>query len=582
LRFAADFVDIFEVRGTHRARRGTLLPPAVEEGELVLRYAGLDHVARATRIAFHPAPERLAPGHADFDVTLVPREHWTILCTVACEGSAAPPARLSETDGLAALHAHLAAGGAEHCQIESSDALFNDWVRRSMADLHMMITGTPHGPYPYAGVPWYNTAFGRDGIVTAFQLLWIYPSLARGVLAYLAATQAAEAAPERDAEPGKILHETRGGEMAALGEIPFARYYGTVDATPLFVALAGAYYDRTGDLEFIASIWTSLERALTWIETCGDRDGDLFVEYARRTPEGLAQQGWKDSHDSVFHADGRPAPAPIALCEVQGYVYDAWQQAAKLSRLLGHADRARRLDERAAALRESFERRYWDEEIGTYVLALDGEKRPCQVRTSNAGHCLFSGIASEGRAARTADTLFEDDMYSGWGIRTLSAREARYNPMSYHNGSIWPHDNSLIASGFGRYGLTARAARLLEDFYAASLFMDLHRLPELFCGFRRRQAEGPTLYPVACAPQSWAAGAVFLLLQACFGLSIDAAGRRVSFRRSSLPSFLKWVRITNLRVGDGSVDLALEQHPLDVGLRILATTGDIEIVAVKG
>lgn len=582
LRFEADFTDIFEVRGSTRARRGALLEPRVEPARVTLAYEGLDHQVRRTILEFSPRPVELADTRARFDLTLESQDTMQLEMTLTCEPVAGRTSvALSGDEAYTAMTTAVRRYRADRGDVYTSNERFNAWLTRSAADLQMMLSDTRHGFYPYAGVPWFSTPFGRDGIITALELLWLQPSIARGVLAFLSATQADAVTPEQDAEPGKILHETRQGEMAALGEIPFGRYYGSVDSTPLFVMLAGAYYQRTADCAFVESIWPSVERALTWIDTCGDADGDGFVEYVRHTPEGLVHQGWKDSQDSVFHADGTLADPPIALCEVQGYVYEAKRQAAGLAALLGYDERASALAAQADALRERFEHAFWSDELSTYALALDGHKRPCRVRTSNAGHCLFTGIASLDRARRTAETLLALESFSGWGIRTVAATERRYNPMSYHNGSIWPHDNAIIAAGFRRYDLTGFALQPLSGLFDASTFVDLHRLPELFCGFKRRPGEGPTLYPVACAPQAWAAGAVYLLLQACLGLEIDATTRQITFRRAALPEFLQRVWVKNLVVADASVDLLLERHEHDVSISVHRRTGQVDVIGVR-
>jgi glycogen debranching enzyme len=581
LRFEADFTDIFEVRGSQRPRRGRALAPERSDDTVALGYEGLDGVIRRTRLNFSPAPHQFTANEAHFTVALDSQQEATFQLTVACESGARPPQLRSYEEGLEQTSGALAATKARSADLYTSNQQFNDWLNRSLADLDMLISQTPHGLYPYAGVPWFSTPFGRDGLITALQTLWLNPDIARGVLTYLAATQADATVPEQDAEPGKILHETRGGEMAALKEIPFGRYYGSVDATPLFVVLAGAYYERTADRALAEAMWPHVERALNWIDTYGDRDGDGFVEYFRATPEGLAQQGWKDSHDSVFHVDGTLARGPIALCEVQGYVYAARRGAARLAVALGAMDAADELARQAEALRKRFEAAFWCEDLGTYALALDGEKRPCKVRTSNPGHCLFTGIVAPDRARRVALNLLDPRSFSGWGVRTVAEGEARFNPMSYHNGSIWPHDNALIAAGLARYRLKEEAGRVLGGMLDTSLFVDLHRLPELFSGFRRRPGEGPTLYPVACSPQAWSAGAVFHMLQACLGLRIEAATGRLYLHYPLLPEFLQEVRIRGIRVGAGSVDLQFSRYSEDVGVTVLARTGELEVVVLK-
>ncbi|HKW86823.1 MAG TPA: amylo-alpha-1,6-glucosidase, partial [Nitrospiraceae bacterium] len=520
--FEADFADIFEVRGRKRARKGQHLQETIEVESVHLAYEGLDGVIRRTHVKCSPRPQRISSSTVGFEISLQPKEEATFLLTVSCESAGRVSCAYSYDHAFLEAEYALKTAAANDCAIETSNEQFNEWLNRSQQDIHMMVTETPEGPYPYAGVPWFSTPFGRDGIITALEYLWVNPDIAKGVLSYLASTQAVEVIPEQDAEPGKILHESRKGEMATLGEIPFGRYYGSVDATPLFLLLAGAYYDRTGDHAFIEKIWPNIELALRWMDKFGDRDRDGFVEYARHSPNGLVHQGWKDSRGAVFHADGTPTEGPIALCEVQGYVYEAKCRAAQLACVLGQAETAQQLLRQAQALQERFEQAFWCEELSTYALALDGQKRQCKVRTSNAGHCLFTGIASQERARCIADSLLGKDFFSGWGIRTVAASEARFNPMSYHNGSVWPHDNALIAIGLARYGLKESVLKIMTGLFDASLLVDLHRLPELFCGFVRRPGESPTLYPVACAPQAWSAASVFMLLQACLGLTIHA------------------------------------------------------------
>jgi len=579
IQFGADFADIFEVRGMTRPQRGSFREEQNGGGQIAFAYRGLDGVTRRTVVRCDPPPDSLTIAGASFVQTLGSKEEKEFGVTYSCEIEGMTPVFIgssydrSHADSERELSTHQ----SEDAQVSTSNEQFNDWLARSSADLHMMFTSTPYGVYPYAGVPWFSTPFGRDGIITALEYLWVNPNVARGVLSYLAATQARREDPDRDAEPGKILHETRKGEMAALREIPFDRYYGSVDATPLFVMLAGAYFEATQDLEFIKSIWPQVNLALRWIDHYGDHDGDGFVEYARSSSRGLIHQGWKDSWDSVSHSDGSLAHGPIALCEVQGYVYAARLAGAAIATALARRKKARTLMARAEALKEKFQAEFWCHDLLTYALALDGEKRQCRVISSNAGQCLLTGIADAEGAKWTTRILMQDNSFSGWGVRTLAFPEARFNPMSYHNGSIWPHDNALVAAGLARYGFKEEAGRIFAGLFDASLFVE-HRLPELFCGFYRRRGAAPVPYPTACSPQAWSAASVFLLLQAILGMNIDAARSRLSFAQPVLPSFLDEVRIKNLRVGAASVDVLITRQTQYATVRLERREGRVELL----
>jgi glycogen debranching enzyme len=583
LAFACDFCDIFEIRGTSREQRGELREARADGNMIIAGYRGLDGIERRTEIACHPPPARVAGGEMELDAPLSPGSASTWRLTIRCRPCALrePPA----FDHAERTVLEDAAAFRQQCDVRSSDEHMDAWAQRSLMDLRMLTTRTEHGFYPYAGVPWYSTPFGRDGIITALQVMWLRPEVGAGVLRYLAATQADDYDAARDAEPGKILHERRTDEMANTGEVPFGRYYGSVDATPLFVVLAGAYFARTADRGLIEAIWPNIQRALEWIDRDGDVDKDGLIEYSRKTQHGLSNQGWKDSSDAVFHMDGTLPSPPIAMCEVQGYVYDAKVSGANLARALGDHGRAEELLRQADMHRRRFEEAFWLEDVGiagTYALALDGEKRPCRVLASNAGHCLFSGIADPGRAARVRDSLLAREMFSGWGIRTVGERESRYNPMSYHNGSLWPHDNAIIGAGLSRYGFRDAALRLFASWLGAASFSDLHRLPELFCGFRRQPGQGPTPYPVACNPQAWAAGSLFMLLEACLGLTVDSAGE-VRLDRPRLPVGVENVWVRNLRVRDTVSDIGIVRSggSGDVRVVVRRKMGRLEVVVRK-
>jgi glycogen debranching enzyme len=580
LAFASDFADLFEVRGVRRERRGRYLPGIVDGGSVTLSYMGLDGDVRRTCLSFEPTPTVLGDAVASYALALPPGGRCNIFTTVS--GCGLQQSTRSFFEGLIRRNRAHKADAAATATIETSNPLVNEILCRSIGDLQMLTTATPEGPYPYAGIPWYSTTFGRDGIITALEALWLAPGLAAGVLRRLARYQALTSDPHADASPGKILHEMRGGEMAALGEVPFKLYYGSVDATPLFVVLAGSYARRTGDYALIRELWPAIEAALAWIDGPGDPDGDGFVEYARGAETGLSNQGWKDSFDSVFHADGRLADGPIALVEVQAYVYLAKRLAAECALVLGKASTAESLGRQAQDLRRRFEDAFWCGEMGTYALALDGAKVPCRVRTSNVGHALFAGIARRDRAGHIASELLRPPFHSGWGVRTVASGEPRYNPMSYHNGSIWPHDNALIGCGLANYGFRRGAGAIFEGLVGATAHMDDRRIPELFCGFRRRTGRGPTLYPAACSPQAWAAAAPLMLLQAMLGVAFDPATRRVRLVRPELPEQIEEISVRNLRLGGAGVDFTLRRHAGGLSLQVPQVRDGVEVVLDPG
>jgi glycogen debranching enzyme len=580
LRFAGDFVDVFEVRGLKRAHRGKRTADRVSADSVVLRYAGLDGIDRATTLRFFPAPSQLDLAGAHYTLQLGPSEWCRLVLRVECSNRTGGDWNVRRFYRALrdARHALREASGRA-AAIEGSNPVFNELARRSLADLYMLTTETPNGPYPFAGIPWYSTVFGRDGIITALMTLWLDPSIAKGVLGLLAATQATETDTASDAEPGKILHEMRQGEMARLGEVPFARYYGSVDATPLFVMLAGEYFARTGDLDTLYALWPNIGAALSWIDLSGGRNRDGFVEYDRHSATGLLNQGWKDSGDAIFHADGSLVQGPIALCEVQGYVFAAKRHAANLAQALDEPETAARLNREAETLRGKFDAVFWCEELSTYALALDGEKRPCRVIASNAGHALFTGIASPERAAQVAATLMRVGSFSGWGVRTVAASAARYNPISYHNGSVWPHDNALIALGLARYGHKEAALRIFTGLFDAASYWDPRRLPELFCGFARRH-NAPTMYPVACSPQAWASASVFALVQASLGLKFDHRAGEIRFEHPMLPGFLDQLHVRQLRLGDSAADVMLHRFGGEVAATVTRREGQVRVVVV--
>jgi len=557
-RYAADFHDMFEVRGARRRARGKVFPPEIDESSVRFGYEGLDGVARASVLAFSEPPVSLCEDQAEFHISLRTDACIELYIEVGATHAERP---CRDRFRAAAARARFAMRERRRrgARITTNGRLFNAWIDKSRSDLALLTTPMKTGPYPYAGIPWFSTAFGRDGIITAWQILWCEPSLAKGVLSYLAEWQAHETSAFRDSDPGKIMHETRRGEMSALGEVPFGRYYGGVDTTPLFVALAGAYAERTGDYAQLERWWPALERAAGWITMKADRHPLGLISYERAMDGGLTNQGWKDSGDSIFHADGRFPKGPVSLVEVQGYAYAAYRTMAALTARRGDNQAAERWSGRAAALRAVVEERFWMPEQGFYGIALDGNNELCRVAASNPGHLLITGLPRADRAELVGERLFSSDFFSGWGLRTLAVEQPRYNPMSYHNGSVWPHDTALAALGLSYYGERAGVVKLTAALFEAATQLEM-RLPELFCGFPRAAGEPPVAYPVACLPQAWAAGSVFMLLQGCLGLFISGEGSEVEIRDPALPIGIDRLTVSDLQVGDGAIDLTFERQ----------------------
>ena len=579
LRFEADFLDLFEVRGMEREERGQLQEPRVSNNAVTLAYRGLDGVVRTTTLRFSPQPDELTAERAEFELTLAPRESVEIGVEIAPQvGSDAPPRRSLE-DMRGTLERDYSRWRKQCTRFRTSNAQLSRFLERAVLDLRMLLSMGDDGvPWIDAGVPWFSALFGRDSIITAYQCLGVNPELSWSVLRGLAAQQGKAEDDEREEEPGKILHEVRVGEMAGAGEIPHTPYFGSIDATPLWLVLLSYAYQWTDDLDAVRELWPNALAALEWIDRYGDRDGDGYVEYEKRAPRGLDNQGWKDSHDAVVFPDRTKAGAPIALVEVQGYVYDAKRRMGWLARTLGDESLASRLEREAEELKERFNRDFWMEKEGYYGLALDGSKELVPTITSNPGHCLWSGIVDEEKAGRVARRLMGSGLSSGWGIRTLASRQDAYDPIGYHTGSIWPHDNALIAHGLKLYGFDRESMQVIDQLSLAGAYFPLARYPELFCGFSPNDVPLPVEYPVACRPQAWASGAPLLMIRSYGGMVADAPNKVLYISRPSLPSWLEEAEIQGLRVGKARVDLALSQRGGATSIQVPRKEGELEIL----
>jgi glycogen debranching enzyme len=580
LLLTADFEPMLALRGIVAA--GAPASVAVERFGHGVRFAarGRDGRHRATTItADRPATAGEHEGSLRFKLTLPPGGAETITLRFALyEGEDPPPAPDRAPPGRVPRRTPEA-WLAERASVETDDELFNRVLRRSLLDIRMLHSRLDRQGYYAAGVPWYATLFGRDSLICATQVLAFDPPMAAQTLRVLAGLLGKRDDPAHDEEPGKVLHELRVGEVARLNMSPLTRYYGTVDATPLFLSLLCDHADWSGDLSLFEELREPVEAMLAWIDGPGDRDGDGLLEYHRRAPAGLRNQGWKDSDEGVLDEHGTPLEPPVTLVEPQGYVLRAKRRLARLFALAGDERRAQELLAQSGALRERLER-FWLPERRFYSMGFGADGRPSEALASNQGHLLWALALSQKRAEAVRDALVSDAMFSGWGIRTLGAGEAGYNPVGYHLGTVWPHDTAMIAFGLRKYGFDEDFARIFEALLEAAAAAEGYRLPELFAGFSRTEFETPVPYPVACQPQAWAAGAIPYLVTGALGLVPDALHRRLRVRRPSLPPWLNRVEVRNLRMADSRIDLLFERT--GEGDRVALTDarieGDVEVV----
>ncbi len=579
----ADFRDIFAVRGVLDRRPGELQPVEWQQDTLVFSYRGADQTLRQLRVRFSEPPSRRQDGHCWFDVQLRPHQPVRLVLSLAVAEAEEDHPQVGP--GSDELH------GAEDAfqrsldqwmqgfpQIDSDNQWLDSAMRQSLRDLRALRAETDGYHYVAAGIPWFATLFGRDSMMCALQMLAYRPQIAAETLRLLARLQGTRHDQAKDEEPGKILHELRVGEFARMGEIPYTPYYGSVDSTPLFLILLGEYTRWTGDLTLFRALRPSVERALRWIDEYGDHDGDGYVDYQSDGTHRLINQGWKDSGNSIVDARGQVAEPPIALVEVQGYVFRAKMSCAWLFQRAGDPQRGQALTREAEELKERFNRDYWLPDKGFYALALQRGGQTADAISSNPGQALWTGIVSEEHAAAVAARLMAPDMYSGWGVRTLSTAELAYNPVAYHLGTVWPHDNALIAAGLRRHGYDEQACRIFSDLLAAASNFEGFRLPEVFSGFSRDEFGVPVRYPVACHPQAWASGSIPFLLQDLLGLLPDPTNDRLRIRRPRLPKSIRRVHFGGLRVGDDQLDLLFERTTGDkLTVEVLSRTGRLDV-----
>jgi glycogen debranching enzyme len=582
LTFEADFADMFEVRGYRRRKRGTRLAPKSTDDTLTLAYYGLDEVLRKTVVRFDRPPAAIEGGVASFRLLLAPRERKILRFSIEVVAPDAPPVREGDfATKLGELRHDYERWFDESAGVFTDNAQATAVLRRGQSDLRMLLTTTPDGRMVMGAVPWFVAPFGRQSLISALETLMLDSRPAVDAVQFLTRLQGKTESSFREEEPGKIMHELRRGELAALKALPHTPYYGAVDTTALYLLLICEVVMWTGDLEFFELLRGPIEAALRWIDEYGDADGDGFVEYRRRSRAGLINQGWRDAHNAVVHRDGSLAQGPIALAEVQGYVYHAKRRLATVYGQLGDVDLSERLQAEAQALKLRFNDRFWMEDEGFYAMALDGDKRPVETVVSTVGHCLWARIVDDEHVGAVVGRLMAPDMFSGWGVRTMSKQAKAYNPMSYYNGSVWPFDNAMIVRGLKKHGFAQEANRIVGAMFDAAVAHEYERLPEFFCGFTRQAINRPVAYPMACSPDAMAAGSVFMMLQAVLGLYANAEENVLYVHNPLLPKWLGEVEVSNLRVGHSSLDLRFRRDGTQTTFSVRDKRGGVRVVVVE-
>jgi glycogen debranching enzyme len=580
--FEADFVDVFQVRGCGRPKSGHYYKPVVQGDSLIFFYRGLDNVTRETVVRFQTPPDEIDYNVARWNWKIPAGTFRELLNTVSCRvaGDSVRPSNKTVVQGFRERREAFRHWEEESTSFESSNHIFDQSLQTCVADFHALQIPNGDQHIVAAGIPWFATMFGRDSLIAAYQALLLNPRLASETLRVLARYQGKQFNDWLDEEPGKIPHEYRTGEMTRAGEMPFGPYYGSVDATPLFLILLSETYNWTGDEKLVQELLPAARAALKWIESYGDLDGDGLVEYKRRSSKGLTNQGWKDSWDANMHRDGSVANPPIALVEVQGYCYEAQYRMAQLLRIFGDNEYADKLRKAAVELAKKIEKSFWLPAESFYAMGLDSKKRPLEVISSNAGHLLFTRAIGRERARLVVERFMRDDMESGWGWRTLASSERVFNPLSYHRGSVWPHDNSLIAHGMALYGFREPVQKIFDSLYRAALTFRDYRLPELFCGVQRHEYDEPVHYPVSCSPQAWASGTFFLLLTSLLGLRPSASRKELNIVNPVLPDWLDFLRIRNLRIGQSRVSLEFTRQGQRSFCNVMDVSGEKLLINV--